>query len=232
MPQRHALRLGGAAAFAGGVLTFVGNIVHPREPGQLDSAANLFDVAVRNHMWAADHVVIAVGLALVLHGFSGVTQSIRSCPGAEWAHFAWHMAVIGIVLGLALMLTEAVAVTSLAHAWQGSVGAEKDLLLAAGTAVFQLSLTFSVGGMLFLFGAAPVLYGVAMLTSRTEYGAWAGGIGVLFGLVGVTAALIQVMSRDSWLAFYVLFPIASIGVTVWITYLGYRMWRMAVTATA
>ncbi len=168
MPQRHALRLSGAAAFAGGVLTFVGNIVHPREPGQLDSAANLFDVAVRNHTWAADHVVIAIGLALVLHGFYGVTQSIRNDPGAEWAHFAWHMAVIGTVLGLALMLTEAVAVASLAHAWQGSVGGEKDLLLAAGTAVFQLSLTFSVGGMLFLFGAAPVSYGVAMLTSSTD----------------------------------------------------------------
>jgi hypothetical protein len=44
--------------------------------------------------------------------------------------------------------------------------------------------------------------------------------------------VIQVMSGDSWLAFYVLFPIASIGVTVWITYLGFRMWRMAGNAAA
>lgn len=232
MSQRHTLRLGGATAFAGGVLTFVGNILHPREPGQLDSAANLFDVVVRNHMWAADHVAITIGLALLLHGFYGVTQSIRNDPGAAWAHFAWHMAVIGVLLGLALMLTEAVAVTSLAHAWKGSLGGEKDLLLAAGNAVFELSLTFSVGGMLFLFGAAPVLYGVAMLTSSTEYGAWTGWIGVLFGLIGLTAALIQVMTGESWLTFYVLFPIASIAVTLWITDLGYRMWRIAVNATA
>ena len=232
MSERHTLRLGGATAFAGGVLTFVGNIFHPREPGQLDSAANLFDVVVRNHMWAADHIAITIGLALLLHGFYGVTQSIRNYPGAAWAHFAWHMAVIGVLLGLALMLTEAVAVTSLAHAWKGSLGGEKDLLLAAGNAVFELSLTFSVGGMLFLFGAAPVLYGVAMLTSSTEYGAWTGWIGVLFGLIGLTAALIQVMTGESWLTFYVLFPIASIAVTLWITYLGYRMWRIAVNATA
>ena len=232
MSERHTLRLGGATAFAGGVLMFVGNILHPREPGQLDSAANLFDVVVRHHMWAADHIAITIGLALLLHGFYGVTQSIRNDPGAAWAHFAWHMAVIGVLLGLALMLTEAVAVTSLAHAWKGSLGGEKDLLLAAGNAVFELSLTFSVGGMLFLFGAAPVLYGVAMLTSSTEYGAWTGWIGVLFGLIGLTAALIQVMTGESWLTFYVLFPIASIAVTLWITYLGYRMWRIAVNATA
>jgi len=48
MSQRHALRLGGATAFAGGVFTFVGNVFHPREPGQLDSAENLFEVVVRN----------------------------------------------------------------------------------------------------------------------------------------------------------------------------------------
>lgn len=169
MSDRPALRLSGATAFGGGVLTLVGNILHPREPGQLDSAANLFDVVVRHHMWAADHLMIAIGLALLLHGFYGVTQSIRDNRGAAWARFAWQMAAIGVLLGLALMLTEAVAVTSLAHAWHGSAGVEKDLLLAGGNAVFELSLTFSVGGMLFLFGAAPVLYGVAMLSSRTEY---------------------------------------------------------------
>ena len=180
MSHRYAMRLGGATAFSGGVLTFVGNIFHPREAGQLDSAANLFDVVVRHQMRVADHLVVAIGLALLLHGFYGVTQSISSAPGAVWARFAWHMAVIGVLLGLGLMLTEAVAVTSLAHAWQGAVGIEKDLLLAAGNAVFELSLTFSVGGMLFLFGVAPVLYGVAILNS-TEYGAWPAGSACCLG---------------------------------------------------
>jgi hypothetical protein len=40
MSQRHVLQLSGAAAFGGGILTLVGNIFHPREPGQLDSAEN------------------------------------------------------------------------------------------------------------------------------------------------------------------------------------------------
>jgi hypothetical protein len=226
MSQRHVLRLGAATAFGGGILTFVGNIFHPREPGQLDSAANLFGVVTRHQMWTADHFVIAIGIALLLHGFYGLTQSIRTEPGAAWARFAWHMALVGVVFGLALMLTEAVAMTSIARAWDSHSGNEKDLLLAAGNAVFELSLTFSVGGMLFLFGAAPVLYGVAMLRS-TEHRGWTAWIGVVFGLVGLAAAGIQVMGGRSWLAFYVLFPIASSAITLWIIYLGLRMWRMA-----
>jgi hypothetical protein len=226
MSQRHTLRIGGATAFVGGALTFVGNAFHPREPGQLDSAANLFDVVVRSHMWTADHFVIAIGLALLLHGLYGVTCSIRSQPGAAWARWAWHMAIIGVAFGLLLMLTEAVAVTSLAHDWHAAGGTDKDLLLAAGNAVFELSLTFSVGGAFFLFGAAPVLYGVAMLRGL-EYRAWIGWIGVLFGATGLVGAGIQVVTGESWLTFYVLFPIASIAITLWITYLGFRMWRMA-----
>jgi len=228
--QRHALRLGGATAFGGGLLVFVGNIFHPREPGQLDSAANLLGVIIRHETWAADHVVIAIGLALLLHGLYGLTRSIRSEPGATWAHFAWQMAIVGVVFGLALMLTEAVAMTSIARAWDSHTGDEKDLLLAAGNAVFEVSLTFSVGGMAFLFGAAPVLYGVAMLRSA-EYRAWTAWVGVLSGLVGLAAAGIQAMTGESWLTFYVLFPIASIPILLWIIYLGFRMRRMASIAT-
>jgi hypothetical protein len=226
MSQRQVLQLGGATAFGGGLLTFVGNIFHPREPGQLDSAANLFAVVISDEMWTADHFVIAIGLALLLHGFYGLTQSIRSEPGATWARFAWHMAIPGVVFGLALMLTEAVAMSSLARAWASHSGDEKDLVLAAGNAVFELSLTFSVGGMLFLFGVAPLLYGVAMLRS-TEHRGWIAWIGILFGLIGSAAAGIQVMSGSSWLAFNLLFPIAAIAITLWMIYLGFRMWRMA-----
>jgi hypothetical protein len=210
MSHRHVLRLGAATASSGGILTLVGNIPHPREPGQLDSAANLFGVVLRNQMWAADHFVLAIGLALLLHGFYGLMRSICTEPGATWARFAWHMAIVGVVFGIALKLTEAVAVTSIARAWDGRTGEERDLLLAAGNAVFELSMTFSVGGMLFLFGAMPALYGVAMLRS-SEHSVWAAWIGVLFGLVGVIAAATQVMSGKSWLTFYVLFPIRPLS---------------------
>jgi hypothetical protein len=36
-----------------------------------------------------------------------------------------------------------------------------------------------------------------------------------------------VISGESWLPFYVLFPIASIAITLWIIYLGIQMWWMA-----
>ena len=83
--------------------------------------------------------------------------------------------------------------------------------------------------MLFLFGVTPALYGIAMLRS-TEHRAWVGWVGVFSGMVGLAAAAIQVMSGQSWLAFYILFPFASIATTLWIIYLGFCMWRVAATA--
>jgi hypothetical protein len=76
-------------------------------------------------MWTADHFVIAIGLALLLHGFYGLMQSISSEPGARWARFAWQMAFVGVVFGLALMLTEAVAMSSMARAWASHSGDER-----------------------------------------------------------------------------------------------------------
>jgi hypothetical protein len=116
--------------------------------------------------------VIAIGLALLRHGFYGVARSIGGHSGEAWARFD------------------------------------------------------SVGGMLFLFGAATILYGVAMLRGG-EYRAWTGWVGVLIGLVGLASAGIQMMTGESRATFYVLFPVASIAITLWITYLGFGMWRTA-----
>ena len=78
MSQRHVLQLSGATAFGGGILTFVGNIFHPREPGQLDSAANLFAVVIRDPMWTVDHFVIAIGLVGL------AAAGIQVMSGASW----------------------------------------------------------------------------------------------------------------------------------------------------
>ena len=212
------------AAIGGGAIALVGNILHPRESGQLDDAESLLDVASRSSVWVADHFVILSGLLLLLGAFHGLTRSITGEPGRTWARFAWGVAIIGVVFGLALMLTEAVAMAKLADTWAGSSGAEKDLALAAGSAVFELSLTLFAGGMLFFFGATPVLYGVAMLGSD-DYPSPLGWAGVVFGSASVVAGAIQVFTGFTTTFFIVLFPIVSVAITLWIIYTGVVMWR-------
>jgi TM2 domain-containing membrane protein YozV len=224
MSQRPALRIGGGGAVVGGVVTLVGNILHPRESGQLDDAESLLDVAARSDLWVTSHFVILIGLAVLLGGFYGLARSIAGEPGTAWARLAFGFATIGTVFGIALMLTEATAVAEVADRWANSSGTEKDLALASGSPLYELSLTFAAGGALFLVGLTPVLYGVAMLRS-TEYAPWLGWAGVVFGAIGVAAGVLDTVTDLTTLAQFVLFPIAAAGLTFWMIYLGTLMWR-------
>lgn len=227
MSQRHALRIGAVSGILGGILLLVGNIVHPRESGQLDDAESLLDVVSRSNIWVVDHVVIMIALALLLGAFYGLTHSIVGEPGAVWARLAWGVAIIGVGLGVAFMLTEVVAMSELADDWANNSGAQKDLALAAGSAIFQLSLTLSVGAVVFLFGATPVLYGVGMLASN-QYPSWLGWVGVFFGALAMVSGVVQLFTGVTTGTGLVLTPIGIVMVTLWIIYLGVRMWRKSV----
>jgi len=224
MSQRHALRIGAVAAVFGGTMLVVGNIIHPREPGQLNDAETLLTVVAGSPIWVADHVVIMIALALLLGAFYGLTHSITGESGTAWARLAWGVSLIGVGLGVAFMLTEIVAMPALANAWANNSGAEKELVLAAGSAIFQLSLALSAGAALFLFGAAPLLYGVAMLRSD-DYASWLGSVGVIFGSVSTVASVIQLFTGVTTLTGLVLVPIGIVVVTLWIIYLSVVMWR-------
>ena len=84
--------------------------------------------------------------------------------------------------------------------------------------------------MLFLFGLAPVLYGVAILAGDV-YRPWLGWVGIIFGLVSVSAAVIQLLTGNTTLPFYILFPVAAFAITLWITCLGFLMWRNSAELT-
>lgn len=224
MSERLALRIGGVAAIVGGVLVLFGNIIHPRESGQLDDAETLLGVIAGSEIWVADHLMIMIAITLLLGAFYGVTHSIKGETAAVWARLAWGMSIMGVGLGVAFMLTEAVAMAGLAATWADSSGNDRDVALAAGNALFQLSLALSAGAALFLFGATPILVGKAMLGSN-EYPSWLGWVGVIAGLIGVAANMVQVLTGVTTQTGLVLVPIAIVTVTLWILYLGVLMWR-------
>ena len=218
------MRIGAVAAITGGTLIVGGNIVHPRESGQLDDAETLLEVVAGSGVWVADHVLIMVAITLLLGAFYGLTHSITAEPGTTWARLGWGVAIVGVGLGVAFMATEAVALPEVASTWAASSGTEKDLALATGTTIFQLSLTLSAGAALFLFGIGPVLYGVALLGS-CSYPSWLGWVGVIFGSLGTIAGIVQLLAGVTTLTGLVLVPISIVATTLWIIYLGVLMWR-------
>lgn len=230
MSQRHALRIGAVGAIFGGIMLVVGNILHPREPGQLDNAERLLQVVAGSDFWVPVHMSLLIALALFLGAFYGLTHSITGRWGRAWAGLTWGTAIIGVGLGLTFMLTEVVALPALADTWANSSGVEKDLALAAGSVIFQLSLTLAAGAPLFLFGTAPLLYGVAILGSD-DYARWLGWVGVIFGSVITLASVIQLFSGVTTLTGLVVVPIGIFVVTLWVIYLGVLMWmKSAMTA--
>ena len=228
MSQHLVLRLGGRSAVSGGLFILIGNIVHPREAGQLDNAGALLEVAAGSRLWVADHLVIMAGITVLLGAFFGVTHSISGEPGTMWARLAWGISIIGVGFGVSFMLTEAIAVASLSEAWASGSGVERDASLVAGTAMLELSLTLSTGAALFLFGATPVLVGRAILGSD-NYPSTIGWAGVIVGAIGVAANLIQAVTGGSTQTGLVLVPVAIVFATIWIIYLGLVMWRRSQT---
>ena len=231
MTELLSLRIGAVAAMGGGVLIVVGNILHPRESGQLDSAETLLEVVAGSAIWGADHVVIATGIALLLGAFYGLTQSIRG-PGVAWARLGWGVGIIGVTLGLLFMLTEVVAMSALADEWASSSGAKREQALAAGSAIFQMSLTLAAAASLVLFGVTPMLYGAAVLASD-EYASWLGWVGLIGGALTSGASFVQLFTGITTLTGLILVPLGIVVVTLWIILLGVQMWRKSVAgATA
>lgn len=222
--QRTPLGIGAVGALGGGILTLVGNVLHPREAGQLEDVETFLNVAAGSQIWVIDHFLILIAVSMLLAAFFGLGRSFTSDVAHAWARFAWTASIVGVVFALALMVTEATAVAAVADQWATVTGAEQDMALAAGSALFELSLAFSVGAMLFLFGATPLLFGVAMLKSD-DYPSWIGGAGMIFGSVALAAGTLQILTQQTTLTQFVLFPVAAIGVTLWIVYVGVLLWR-------
>ncbi len=231
MSQKQALKIGAVGAIVGGVIGLIANILHPRESGTLDNTEAFLEEVSGSDIWVADHFALMIAVSLLLAAFYGLTHSITGESGTIWARFGWGAGIVGVALGLTLILSDALAISELADTWADSSGAAKDLALAAGDAVTQINFALFTGLMLFLFGAVPVLYGVAMLRS-TDYAPWLGWVGVIFGLVNLAAGVIQSFAGPKDLTAFVMFPIGSIVITLWIIYLGVLMWRRSAEVTA
>ncbi|HEX5671897.1 MAG TPA: hypothetical protein VFY46_04155 [Acidimicrobiia bacterium] len=218
------MRIGGGTALVGGVMVLAGNAIHPRESGQLDNAEALLSVAANSPIWAVNHLILMVAIVLLLAAYYGLTHSITKEPGSAWARLGWGIAIVGAGIGVLFMLTEAVAVRGIADTWATSSGAQQGLALAAGDALFHLSLTLSTGGALFFFGICPIVVGKAVL-GTTEYPDGLGWLGMVLGMLGVAVNGFQIVTGVTTSSGLIIVPVSIIGVTLWLGYSGVLMLR-------
>lgn len=200
-------------------MLLAGNVLHPREPGQLDNVVNFLDAVATSGMWVVVHTVLLIGITLLLCAYLGAASSLSEDQDSFWPQLGSGLAVVGGGLGVLFMLTEATAVQAIAADWAATSGDARQFAVAAATPLFHLSLTLSTAAAIFLFGLAPLAIGQALRTSGT-YPAWLGRAGILVGLISVGANLFQVFSSMTTTSALILVPIGIAGATVWLISLG------------
>ena len=222
MPERTLLRIGAVSAIIGAVLGIVVNLLHPRGAEIGNTKAHLQEIA-DSGIFLGDHIGILVAFLLIVGGLVALYRSITSGRGAAFARLGFAVALASTALIGVTIATDGIAIKAVADTWASS---QDPALFQAAYVLEQINLgIFSIVIFVF-FGVTFILYGLAVALSDV-YPKWLGWAALVVGIVAAVLGLIQAYEGPSTLVTNVLFPIASILLTVWVLVMGILMWRRA-----
>lgn len=182
-------RLGAASGIAGAFLAIIGNLLHPRLPG--DPIAT-HTVIAQHRYWDVIHLIIILAAVCLAVFFVALAAQSATPRGRAWS---WAGATIGL-LGAAVLIVaigiDGYAGKALADAYHAARDNERfvHLHVAEGINLLHTGLLY-VWLMLFL-GAPFVAYGVAGLAE----GRWKGWISWLAIVVG---GIVTVLSAVAYI---------------------------------
>ncbi len=220
-------RFGGGAAVLGGVLAAVFNVLHAG-PRRGNTRLFLEDL-VGSRIWEVDQVGIAVSLVVLAAALVAVARVLAAGPAGPWAA-AGAVALAGMAIGLVNVAVDGPAMQEVADRWHAAEGARKEALFAAAEVLRSVDIALFSVWTLVLAGAAPLLFGVAILMGG-GLPRWLGVLAVTGGGVAVGTAVIQMFVGLKPVTVFVLFPAASGSLTVWIVAVGVVFWRRADAST-
>ncbi len=224
MGDYRVLRVGGIVAMVGAVLAVVFNLLHPRT--STPTLVEEMKLASSRGIWLLDHFVLLLLGGFFLFSGWAIARSFRSEPSRSWAGVSFGFAIAGAV---ALILTVAVdgfATKTVADEWAASGGSESSL--AAARAVTAIGIALFTGMIALTFGLTPILFGITILAGA-EYSRGLGWLAIFSGTAGVVTAAIQFFDGLSNLTLNILFPISSLGLTVWLFVMGWRLYQRSST---
>ena len=221
MTDGGGARIGAVGATLGGFLLLVGNVIHPREEGQLDQVEALLAVVAGSEMWAVVHTMLLLGVALLMVGYVGLTATMTE---TVWPRLGLGLAIVGTAMAALFMTTEAVALPPIAEVWAAASNEARQSAVTSAVPLFHLSLALSAAAALFLFGLTPLAMGKALVSSAL-HPSWLGWVGIGVGILGVGANLYQILTGVTTGTALIVVPISIVAATVWVIALGVHMWR-------
>lgn len=225
MPERTWLRMGAASAFVGALLLLVTHALYPI-PAE-GAEARLQQIA-ESSVWILERMSFAAASLVVMGTWVAISRTITTGLAETWARLGLTAAVIGTAALVVAMGVSGFGYKEAAEAWMSAPEAEKAAAFYAaravelgGTGLFAMM--FSV-----LYGVAPILYGLAIVTSDV-YPKWLGWVAVAIGVAGVPAEHVLAFGWSDALG-GALFAVSAFLFMVWLVAIGLIMWRRAPAA--
>jgi hypothetical protein len=170
-------RLGAATGIAGAFLAIIGNLLHPRLPGDPIAAHN---VIAQHRYWDVIHLIIILAAVCLAVFFVALASESTTPHGRAWN---WAGATIGL-LGAAVLIVaigiDGYAGKALADAYHASRDNERFVHLQVAEGINLLHTGLLYVWLMLFFGAPFVAYGIAGLAERR----WKGWISWLAIVVG------------------------------------------------
>lgn len=214
---------------AGGLLALVANVIHPDLPIGVREAHAL--IASRAD-WRVTHLGIIIAAMMLAYGFTGLTSA---CARTGYTGIE-RLALLSVIVGAGVVAVsigiDGFAEKTLSDLWVNAPAAQKAQYLIAATPLqlIHVGLFYVWAGI--FWGLGFVLYGWAILDSRT-FPAWLGWSALVGGaLVCIVTAAQYLSPRDSVEIALRLLLFVEI---LWTLTLGWFMWRLSPavqTATA
>jgi len=222
-PDVKLFRVGAIFGFVTTAIAVISNAAHPRDLFDLSTPDRLQRIADFGP-WLIVHFGAVVAAALSIVTFVAVYRSIATGPSA-WAWPALATALVSVSVALVSFVMDGFGLWGLAEAWVNASGPAKAGIVAAADGVGSFETALFIGATLMIFGATPIVGGVALWTDGS-YPRWVAGAGIVAGATGVTAGAINFLAGEvTDFAFIVLFTIASVLLTVWFLALSVYLWR-------
>ncbi|HEX2241502.1 MAG TPA: hypothetical protein VHJ82_10235 [Actinomycetota bacterium] len=220
MGDYRVLRVGGLVAMIGAVLAVVLNLLHPRTSNP--TLEEELDLASSRGIWMLDHFgLLLIGGFFLFSGWA-IARSFRTEPSRSWAGVALAFAIAGAAALMLVVAIDGYATNAVADEWAATGGSEASL--AAARAVSAIGVALFTAMIALTFGLTPILFGVTILAGA-EYSRGLGWLAIFSGVVGLVTATIQYFGGLTNLTLNVLFPISSIGLTIWLFVMGWRLYQ-------
>ncbi len=226
--DRQLVRIGAVAAIAGALLLFGSTLLHPLEADPNDALAAFQEYAA-DRLWVATHLGQLLGVAAIVAAMVALARTLDEGRATAWSRVGVAGAVASLAVTAVLQAVDGVALKFMVDKWAAAPAGQRDVIFEAAFGVRQIEIGLS-STMSFLFGLTVIVFGLAMVQSRT-YPAWLGWIGLVGGLATATAGVALAFTGFSGLAMMISMP-ASIVVLVWVIATGVVMWRDGTTAAA